>query len=56
MHRKCNRLKLVGFEVLTAVAMKSTIFWDIMPGSLSQKMVLFRLKLGGGQAYDHSAD
>jgi hypothetical protein len=25
---------LVGFEVLTAVVMKSTIFWDIMPCSL----------------------
>jgi hypothetical protein len=23
-----------GFEVLTAVVMKSTIFWDIMPCSL----------------------
>jgi hypothetical protein len=26
-----NRSTIVGFEVLTAVVMKSTIFWDIMP-------------------------
>jgi hypothetical protein len=26
-------LLIVGFEVLTAVVMKSTIFWDIMPCS-----------------------
>jgi hypothetical protein len=25
--------KIVGFEVLTAVAMKSAIFWDITPCS-----------------------
>jgi hypothetical protein len=29
-----NFLALVGFEVLTAVVMKSTIFWDITPCSL----------------------
>jgi hypothetical protein len=23
--------KVVGFEVLTSVVMKSTVFWDIMP-------------------------
>jgi hypothetical protein len=28
-----NILKTVGFEVLTAVVMKSTIFWDITPCS-----------------------
>jgi hypothetical protein len=28
-----NTFKLVGFEVLTAVVMKSTIFWDITPCS-----------------------
>jgi hypothetical protein len=26
-------LNLVGFEVLTAVVMKSTIFWDVTPCS-----------------------
>jgi hypothetical protein len=29
------------FEVLTAVVMKSTIFWDILPCSLPQKIILF---------------
>jgi hypothetical protein len=26
-----NKMELVGFAVLTAVVMKSTIFWDITP-------------------------
>jgi hypothetical protein len=29
-------IKKVGFEVLTAVTMKSTVFWDVMPCSLVQ--------------------
>jgi hypothetical protein len=49
-----NIKRYVGFEVLTAVGMKSTIFWDITPCSplsvnwrfklhsiISQKTVLF---------------
>jgi hypothetical protein len=28
-----NKIPHVGFEVLTAVVMKSTVFWDIMPCS-----------------------
>jgi hypothetical protein len=29
-----NMKELVGFEVLTTVVMKNTIFWDITPCSL----------------------
>jgi hypothetical protein len=29
----CNNTKSVGFEVLTAVIKKSTVFWDITPCS-----------------------
>jgi hypothetical protein len=32
--QKLNELSFVGFEVLTAVVMKSTTFWDITPCSL----------------------
>jgi hypothetical protein len=32
----------VGFEVLTAVVMKSPIFWDIMPCSLLKVNQYFR--------------
>jgi hypothetical protein len=32
-HTLTNNTFVVGFEVLTAVVMKSTIFWDIMPCS-----------------------
>jgi hypothetical protein len=28
-----NKQSIVGFKVLTAVVMKSTIFWDTMPCS-----------------------
>jgi hypothetical protein len=65
MHRKYNRLKLVRFEVSTAVTMMIIIFWEMTPcgsyknrrhGVISQKMIIIRLKLGGGQAYDSSAD
>jgi hypothetical protein len=30
---KINKIYFVGFEVLTAVVMKSSIFWDITPCS-----------------------
>jgi hypothetical protein len=44
----------VGFEVLTAVVMKSTIFWDITPcsyvttGIISEKVVLFVCEIQRG--------
>jgi hypothetical protein len=31
--RSATHIAHVGFEVLTAVVMKSTVFWDIMPCS-----------------------
>jgi hypothetical protein len=34
-------MNAAGFEVLTAVVMKSTIFWDGLHSIISQKMVLF---------------
>jgi hypothetical protein len=35
LHLKSEiHLNNVGFEVLTAVVMKRSIFWDITPGSL----------------------
>jgi hypothetical protein len=44
-----TKWEYVGFEVLTAVVMKSTIFWDITPCSPlsvnSQKMVLFKMRI-----------
>jgi hypothetical protein len=33
MHFSSSNLDLIGFEVLTSVIMKSTIFWDITPYS-----------------------
>jgi hypothetical protein len=33
MKLKMKRTKVVGFEVLTAVVMKSSIFWDVSPCS-----------------------
>jgi hypothetical protein len=33
---------LVGFEVLTAVTMKNTIFWDVMAYSVVQTLPKFR--------------
>jgi hypothetical protein len=35
-----NRIKYVGFEVLTAVVMTSYIFWDITPCSLLNSSIL----------------
>jgi hypothetical protein len=34
-HKKCRRLDIryVGFEISTAVVMKSVIFWDMTPCS-----------------------
>jgi hypothetical protein len=48
----------VGFEVFTAVVMKSIIFWDVTPCSLlsciSTKMILFILFICGLFNYDVS--
>jgi hypothetical protein len=42
-------INYVGFEVSTAVVMKSIIFWDMtqlnrLHGVISQKMILFELR------------
>jgi hypothetical protein len=37
-----NYMNLVGFEVFTALVMKSTIFWDITPCSLLSVNQSFR--------------
>jgi hypothetical protein len=53
-----NEVTYVGFEVLTAVVMKSTIFWDISPcGPLSVNRRFggtYRLHLQGQNKYCHA--
>jgi hypothetical protein len=45
------RIILFGFEVLTAVTMNSTVFWDVMPCSLLEVHRSF-----GGTYYFHLQD
>jgi hypothetical protein len=40
MHTRMD-LRIIEFEVLTAVTMKSAIFWDIMPRNLVEIHGLF---------------
>jgi hypothetical protein len=42
-NKSVNILSWVGFEVFTAVVMKSVIFWDVTPCSL----LSFNRRLGG---------
>jgi hypothetical protein len=44
---KCNKTENVGFEVFTAVVMKSIIFWDVTPCSL----LSYNRRFGGTPAY-----
>jgi hypothetical protein len=41
--RECDKQrKCIGFEVLTALAMMSSIFWDITPCDLFENQLTFR--------------
>jgi hypothetical protein len=44
--QELKQIYVVGFEVLTAVAMRNFIFWDIMPCSLLQSTDILEEHVG----------